>query len=255
MAAGGISPVKGISAVGSFNPASPGAIGGTTPAAGTFTGLTVTQGTLAANATGVSITATWNNAAVTFDAPLFMNITNTASAAGSLLQDLQVAGVSQFAVAPSGNFGNFSTSSVPLIDFGVFNAGVIKQGVRADAGGNTTLYSGGSAVASAVLGSGLQGPASGVGFAVSSNPLGTIDTRISRLGAASLAVGNGTAGDFSGALKLTTLNIASGGSTTISTGVGSVKMSTANAATNAVWIPLQYAGTTYFVAGFTTNAP
>jgi len=51
------------------------------------------------------------------------------------------------------------------------------------------------------------------------------------------------------------LDILTGGSTTISTGVGSVKMSTANAATNTVWIPIKYNGTTYYVPGFTTNAP
>jgi len=52
-----------------------------------------------------------------------------------------------------------------------------------------------------------------------------------------------------------TINIASGGSTTISTGVGSVRMSTVNAATNAAWIPLAYAGVTYYVPAWTTNAP
>lgn len=52
-----------------------------------------------------------------------------------------------------------------------------------------------------------------------------------------------------------TVNVASGGSTTISTGIGSVKMSTANAATNAAWIPFAYAGTTYYVPAWTTNAP
>lgn len=59
----------------------------------------------------------------------------------------------------------------------------------------------------------------------------------------------------SGSIKLTTLNILSGGSTTISTGVGSVKMSTANPATNTSWIPIQYAGVQYFIPAFTTNAP
>jgi hypothetical protein len=49
--------------------------------------------------------------------------------------------------------------------------------------------------------------------------------------------------------------IPSGGSTTIGAGVGSVKMSTANAANNAAWIPITYAGTTYFVPAWTTNAP
>ena len=52
-----------------------------------------------------------------------------------------------------------------------------------------------------------------------------------------------------------TLNIETGGSTTISTGVGSVKMSTANPAANAAWIPIMYAGATYYVPAWTTNAP
>ena len=52
-----------------------------------------------------------------------------------------------------------------------------------------------------------------------------------------------------------TLNIESGGSTTISTGAGSVKMSTTNPAGNAAWIPIMYAGTTYYVPAWTTNAP
>lgn len=56
-------------------------------------------------------------------------------------------------------------------------------------------------------------------------------------------------------LDIGTLNISQGGSTTISTGVGSVKMSSTNAATNSAWIPVKYAGTTYFVPGFTTNSP
>lgn len=186
------------------------AVAGGAGAGGALSGssLSIAQGTLTANATGVSITATWNNAAVTFDAPLFMNITNIASNANSLIMDLQVGGVSAFNVSKGGTV--IANSFVVSADSSVLAVGQLR--LNADSG-------------------------------------------ISRLGAASLAVGNGTAGDFSGALKLTTLNIASGGSTTISTGVGSVKMSTANAATNAAWIPLQYAGTTYFVAGFTTNAP
>lgn len=52
-----------------------------------------------------------------------------------------------------------------------------------------------------------------------------------------------------------TFKTTSGGSTTISTGVGSVRMSSANPATNTAWIPLTYAGTTYFVPAWTTNAP
>nr|MDA8178344.1 hypothetical protein [Deltaproteobacteria bacterium] len=56
-------------------------------------------------------------------------------------------------------------------------------------------------------------------------------------------------------ISVGTLNTLTGGSTTISTGVGSVKMSTVNAATNTVWIPVRYNGSTYYVPGWTTNAP
>jgi mucin-19 len=52
-----------------------------------------------------------------------------------------------------------------------------------------------------------------------------------------------------------TFNIQTGGSTTISTGVGVIHMSTANPATNAAWIPISYAGTTYYVPAYTTNSP
>lgn len=56
-------------------------------------------------------------------------------------------------------------------------------------------------------------------------------------------------------LSAATFEIVAGGSTTISTGVGSVKMSSANPGTNAAWIPIAYAGTTYFVPAWTTNSP
>lgn len=63
--------------------------------------------------------------------------------------------------------------------------------------------------------------------------------------------------DTGGVVTITSglFNIPSGGSTTISTGVGSVRMSTVNAATNTAWIPIQYAGTQYYVPAWTTNAP
>ena len=49
--------------------------------------------------------------------------------------------------------------------------------------------------------------------------------------------------------------IVSGGSTSISTGVGSVKMSSTNAANNASWIPIKYDGTIYYIPAWTTNSP
>jgi hypothetical protein len=65
----------------------------------------VTSSTTAASqyAQQLAITGTWNDAAHTFDAPLFINITNTASASPSYLLDLQVGGTSAFSIQPTGN--------------------------------------------------------------------------------------------------------------------------------------------------------
>ena len=57
--------------------------------------LTLALGTITANAQALNITGTWNASGVTFDAPIFANITNTASAANSILADIQQGGVSQ----------------------------------------------------------------------------------------------------------------------------------------------------------------
>lgn len=56
-------------------------------------------------------------------------------------------------------------------------------------------------------------------------------------------------------LDVGVLDTKTGGSTTIAAGVGSVRMSSANPGTNAVWIPMKYNGTTYFIPGWTTNSP
>jgi hypothetical protein len=64
---------------------------------------TLALGTITANAKALNITGTWNNNATTFDAPLFMNITQTAFAAASGMVDIQVQGTgSVFGIGPSG---------------------------------------------------------------------------------------------------------------------------------------------------------
>lgn len=64
--------------------------------------VVVTQGTLTADAQGYSHTATWNAGGVTFTA-MKLNVTNTDSAANSLLFDLQVGGSSKFSVDKDGD--------------------------------------------------------------------------------------------------------------------------------------------------------
>lgn len=48
-----------------------------------------------------NLTTTWNNVATTFTG-IKLNVTNTASAAGSLLMDLQIGGASQFSIDKTG---------------------------------------------------------------------------------------------------------------------------------------------------------
>lgn len=68
----------------------------------TFTSVTIAQGTLTSATAGLDHSATWNNAAVTFIG-WRLNVTNTASAAGARLLDLQVSGATQLCVDKLGN--------------------------------------------------------------------------------------------------------------------------------------------------------
>jgi hypothetical protein len=66
------------------------------------TELTIASGTKTADAPLLNMSQTWNNAAVTFTGLKF-NATDTASAAASLLMDLQVGGASRFSVTKGGS--------------------------------------------------------------------------------------------------------------------------------------------------------
>ncbi len=67
-----------------------------------FTKLVVAGGTITADAPLFSGTQTWDNAGVTFTA-LKLDVTNTNSAAASLLLDLQVGSASKFNIAKNGD--------------------------------------------------------------------------------------------------------------------------------------------------------
>jgi len=110
----------------SFDPANPGPIGGTTPSTGAFTRLTVAQGTLTDPVTGLSLTATWNDAADTFRGLEFV-VTDTASAAGSTPMRIMggAAGTTElFTVFKNGTIaagvvGNFPTYGLVGIEAGM----------------------------------------------------------------------------------------------------------------------------------------
>jgi hypothetical protein len=73
-----------------------------TDADNTFTGSqTLSGGTITASSPIINAAQTWNAAAVTFTS-LRLNVTDTASATGSLLMDLQVGGVSRATISKAG---------------------------------------------------------------------------------------------------------------------------------------------------------
>jgi hypothetical protein len=78
--------------------------------------------TVTASTPLVDGTQTWNNAAVTFTG-LKYNATDTASAAASLLMDLQVGGVSRFSVAKSGLVAFATTGGTMTIGPSGFDVG------------------------------------------------------------------------------------------------------------------------------------
>jgi hypothetical protein len=67
--------------------------------------VNVVAGTTTTSAPNISSTQTWNAGGVTFTG-ILQNITDTASAAASLLMDLQVGGASKFSVNKAGNIVN-----------------------------------------------------------------------------------------------------------------------------------------------------
>jgi len=77
--------------------ASPPEIGSTTPNTGAFTTLSANNGTITTSSPAFTLAQTWNASGTTFTA-LRVNATDTASASGSLLMDLQVGGSSKLSV-------------------------------------------------------------------------------------------------------------------------------------------------------------
>lgn len=137
-------------------------------------GPSITAGTATSAVSALSITQTWNYATTPITG-ILANFTNTSSHANTLLMDLQVGGVTKFNVDKTGVATSAGLSSI---------------------GNNYNLFDGTSGIS-------VKNTAS-IGF--STDPLNVAKrTNISDIGAASLAIGNGTVADFSGRLKLTSV--------------------------------------------------
>lgn len=97
----------------------------------TFAKIAITQGTITDPAFNINATVTWNDAADTFVGWLF-NVTNTNSAAGSLIADWQLNSISLFNIGKT-----IITSSLPFIG----PSGSTSSGTYGFGNGNTSMYS------------------------------------------------------------------------------------------------------------------
>lgn len=202
-------------------------------------GPSIVAGTATTAVNALNITQTWNEGSTTFTG-IFANVTSSASGGSSLLMDLQLGGVSQFKVGKAG----VVTSPTTFISTATGTVGFLAAGQ-----GKVNMALGGAGTNFGQI-SNIDQHTWSVGYGSSASTIGTNAITWTDNGAITLSPNTGNVTVSAG-----TVNIAVGGSTTISTGVGSVKMTTGNAATNTSWIPIAYAGTTYFVPGWTTNSP
>lgn len=105
--------------------------------ANTFTaGQTIASGVLTASSPALAITQTWNSGATTFTG-MRVNVTDTASAASSLLADFQTSGTSCFTVNKLGSTsGSGGFSFTPAANTGTFSfASGSTGGVQFNRGG------------------------------------------------------------------------------------------------------------------------
>ncbi len=163
--------------------------------------VTITSGIITTNARSLSIATTWNSSGVTFDAPLFLSVTNNAAAAGSALADFQLGGFSAQKISrlgatwyggsdganagyaygnPQINFNPTSSSNI-----GIFVAGGTSNYIQfiANAGGIPFGIGGGGASISANYGLGWS--------ATNDDPTATKDVQLFRESGGILGQRNG----------------------------------------------------------------
>jgi hypothetical protein len=153
--------------------------------------LALVLGTITTNKIGLSITGTWDASGTTFDAPLLVDITNTASNVASLLFDFQVGGSSILTLSAASSL----TNSPPVLSL---TGGVIELGAGSTSGVLINNSGGGPY-------SGFFGGSNTIMGWTSGNVGQTADTALSRDSAGVLDLGNGAVGNKSGQLNLTVL--------------------------------------------------
>jgi hypothetical protein len=252
-------------------------------------GMAIAGGTVTdPDARCLLMTQTLNNGAAQFDGPFLFQLTNTASAASSLAFGIQSPpGSLSFGIGYATASSTGRTSI--WINSGSPNAG--NFWAQVDVFSSTFWYNAANNFAGApkshtfIIGNSNNGMfAVGInmancaavtvlGWAANDGQVlgntSAIDTGVSRTGAAALAFGNGTASDTSATLLAkayvatgdpgsgvaSTNTLSNANSTTISTGVGSVRMSSANAATNTGWLKCYIGTQVAWIPAWTTNSP
>lgn len=185
---------------------SAGAFAGASGITTTGTELVIASGTQTTSKPVLDLSQTWNDAGVTFTG-VKLNVTNTASAAASLLMDLQVGGVSKFKTTKTGDAtvaGTLYGGAISSIS-GYIESGEIRSGVGSAR--SWIMYNGKQYMASnSIVGWGPSAIGSGDAY-------NNQDVAVGRNGIGVVEINSGTAGTYRD-LKLRNL-IASGGVVTL----------------------------------------
>jgi len=157
-------------------------------------GATITAGTATTAVNALSLTQTWSNAAVTFDA-ISSDITATAKNAASTLLNLKVGGTSEFLIRGS----TYTASSTTELVGPLYLSLRATTGIDINLNGTTVCRWGASQLqmGTYVLGWSASGP----GF---SNTVG-----LSYISAGIVGIGTGAAGSTAGTLYVSTINACS----------------------------------------------
>ena len=180
--------------------------------------LSINGGTQTTSVPALDIQQTWNNASTTFDAPLFMNITNTASNSNSLVIDAQLNGATKFSVRNDGfltsssqSTGNITLTGGSHLGFvsgsGLITAGNVARSVRIGSNDNASPVANVLSTESVIAGtsntpgvsftiSGSQGTGTGAGGPLyfQTAPAGTSGTSQNPLVTAMTISGAGSVG-------------------------------------------------------------
>ena len=202
---------------------------GATP---TFARLTLTDGTQTVSTPVLSMTQTWNAGAVVFEG-FKINITDTASAAASLLMDLEVGGTSRFAVRKDGavTAGSWAASTIAA-NVGGTGQSSYAVGDILYADTTTTLAKLAAGATGNVLLSGTAPSWGKVGLTTHvSGQLGVTNGGTG-LNAGPTANGQLLIGSSGGAYTLATLTAGTG--ITVTNGAGSISLAVATGASGVV---------------------